>query len=80
MSEHPTTGFTPFYLMYERQPQLPVDLLYGSPEPEAVSPSQYVAKLKASISEAYKKCGRIDIPAAKVSVRPLQSESARSAL
>ena len=41
--------------MFGRQARLPVDILYGSPEPEAVSPSQYAAKLKDALDEAYEK-------------------------
>ena len=38
---HPTTGFTPFYLMFGRQAKLPVELMYGTPETETMPPSQY---------------------------------------
>ena len=52
-SVHPTTGFTPFYLMFGWQAKLPVELMYGAPETEAMSPSQYAKTLKASLGEAY---------------------------
>ena len=40
-SFHPTTGFTPFYLMFGRQAKLPVELMYGTPETKTMPPSQY---------------------------------------
>ena len=39
--------------MFGRQAKLPVDLMYGTPEPEVLSPSQYAAMLKTAMSEAY---------------------------
>ena len=52
-SVHPTTGFTPFYLMFGQQAKLPVELMYGTPETETMPPSQYAMTLKASPGEAY---------------------------
>lgn len=48
-SKYPTTGFTPFHLMFGRQAQLPVDLMYGSPNLEAVLPSQYKTSVRPMI-------------------------------
>ena len=52
-SIHPTTGFTPFYLMFGRQAKLPVELMYGMPEPEPQSGTAYATQLKPSLTEAY---------------------------
>jgi len=52
-SIHPTTGFTPFYLMFGRQAKLPVELMYGTPEPESLTSTEYANKLKSTLTEEY---------------------------
>ena len=52
-SLHPTTGFTPFYLMFGHQAKLPVELMYGVPEKDVVPQSQYALDLKTSLEKAY---------------------------
>ena len=37
-----TTGFTPFYLMFGREPNIPLHTIVGLPQPEALEPQDYV--------------------------------------
>ncbi|KAL6459833.1 hypothetical protein MHYP_G00315920 [Metynnis hypsauchen] len=50
------TGFSPYELMFGRQPRLPVDLAFKLPVPEGQhsSHSEYVQNLKSRLKESYK--------------------------
>ena len=52
-SVNPTIGYAPFYLMFGRQVRMPVDLMYGSPNPPITTVPQYVADLRSSLRVAY---------------------------
>ena len=48
-----TTGYTPFYLIFGRQPRLPVDMMYGSTLTDSQSPGEYAVRLKKQLTSTY---------------------------
>uniref|UniRef100_A0A3B1JQK1 Gypsy retrotransposon integrase-like protein 1 n=2 Tax=Astyanax mexicanus TaxID=7994 RepID=A0A3B1JQK1_ASTMX len=54
-TKHDTTGFTPYELMFGRQPRLPIDLVFNVPlnRKEQKSHSHYVQALKDHLRESY---------------------------
>ena len=50
-----TTGYSPYYLMFGREPRLPIDLILDNPEsPVPKNHSDYLKQWEKSMSEAYK--------------------------
>lgn len=55
-TKNDTTGFSPYQLMYGRQPNLPIDVAFGlHPQGQRkVTHSEYVKKLRETLEESYK--------------------------
>ncbi|XP_067315603.1 uncharacterized protein [Pseudorasbora parva] len=67
-TKHETTGFTPYELMFGRQPRLPIDLAFRVPVNNSHNEfhSQYVKTLKTHLQESYELARK---NAAKVAAR-----------
>lgn len=55
-TKNDTTGFSPYELMFGREPRLPVDLAFGLPltDTEHTSHSQYVQNLRSHLEESFR--------------------------
>ncbi len=55
-TRHETTGHTPFFLMFGREPRLPVDLAFGLDQNESRQPlSKYADELRGRFQQSYDK-------------------------
>ena len=78
-SVHSTTGYTPFYLMFGCQAQMPIDIMYEIPTPQVSSPAEYaerlrqdleLASLRVRVQLGHKLCCQKDLYDRKFHVRP----------
>ena len=56
-TRHDSTGHAPFYLMFGRQPNLPVDIMFGlnqDKDSEAASYDEFVEKLRNNLQSSYR--------------------------
>jgi hypothetical protein len=50
---HCTTKYSPYYLCFGREANLPIDIMYGSPNEDQIEVSEFTSKLKKNLEAAF---------------------------
>lgn len=80
-TKNDVTGYSPYEMMFGRQPRLPVDLAFGLPVNDSFqSHSQYVKSLKDRLEESYQLATRNAMKVAKRNKRRFDRNVVASAL
>ena len=72
-TRHDSTGYAPFYLMFGRHPNLPIDLMFGlktdDNEESTATREQYIEDLRNRLETSYKTANEIAEKAKKIQKR-----------
>ena len=56
-SIQPTTGYSPFFLMFGRKARLPIDIMYGTGQADNFSVDRFINDVSVVLENAYQHVG-----------------------